>query len=152
MFFPSWSTYLTFLFFLMHSHACTLRIQRNVPHLVIHHAHGISDGAGIGVWCAGRGARARSSLNKPFKNGHNIQWRVVLGSAPTMMYSEPAVKFIKRQSAASPLSGFAFSSGAGKVGPFMMRTGTRTLLVVDQPCRTLMCNLGGKMSPASRNR
>ena len=52
---------------------------------------------------------------------------------------EPTAKVTKRQSAVSPLSGFAFSSGAGKIGCPMTRTGTPKALVVDRPRRIPMC-------------
>jgi hypothetical protein len=85
-----------------------------------------------GCMCAGQ---VRSSSNRLFKNGPSLSRMgpafddaVCLG-AQTLRGSpdtrQGSSSLTKRQSAVSPLSGFAFSSGAGKTGCFMMRPSTQ---------------------------
>ena len=97
----------------------------------------VREASGKREWVHVRWA-CRSSSNRLFRNGPSIRWRVVLGRTNTTMHNEPATKVTKRQSAVSPLSGFAFFSGAGKIGRPMTRTGTPKALVVDRPRRIPM--------------
>ena len=102
-----------------------------------------------GSMCDGH---AQSSSNRLSKNGHSIRWRVVPGRENTMKLSELAARVTRRRSAVSLLSGFVFSSDAGRIGRRTMRAATRKGLYVDLPHRTPVCESCGKTSLVFQNR